>query len=264
MGYLVAPGTAVVHRYVFELRFDQGQLFWDRAGRVARSLAEKEGWEVGSIDMNGCHVRDEGRNLIFSFSATNLSLCQTQNQDVSELLAPGEFRTIAEEFSEAVIGTLELKSFLRIGFRAWTLYETSSLDDASDRISRSAIFTPEEPLRSLGDLSSVSYSAVVSRPKHMLRIAVAPFEQQINLSPSLIAAARLKAREKWADQRKVRLQAMKAKKVIKSYPALGIMLDLDAYIEDPPFPGELSCHDFVDQAVDDFGDIRNVVLQERS
>jgi hypothetical protein len=180
------------------------------------------------------------------------------------LLTPGEFRTIAEEFSEAVIGTLELKSFPRIGFRAWALYETSSLDEASDRIGRSVVFTPGEPLRSLGELSSISYSAVVSRPKHMLRIAVAPFEQQVNLSPSLVAAARLKAREKWRDQRTVRVQALKAKKTIRSYPALGIMIDLDAYIEEPPFPGELSCHDFVDQAVEDFSDIRNIVLQERS
>ena len=38
---------------------------------------------------------------------------------------------------------------------------------------------------SIGVMSEVSHRFVVDRDKHMLRIAVAPFEQQVDLPPSL-------------------------------------------------------------------------------
>ena len=36
MPYVVQPGTGVRHRFIFELRYDRGELYWDRSGRVAR------------------------------------------------------------------------------------------------------------------------------------------------------------------------------------------------------------------------------------
>jgi hypothetical protein len=260
--YLASPSTGVPHRYVFELRYDQGDLYWDRAGRITRKLAAQEGWALQGIDTNGCHLRKDDDNLEYNFSAISLSLAQTQNQDVSSLMHPSEFAALGDMFSETVMDVLELESFSRVGFRSWTLFPTETLDDASDRIARSSAFALNQPVRELGSLSSVSFGVVVARKKYMVRIAVAPFEQHIAVAPSLIAAAKIKARESWTDQRKLRIQQLKAKKRIESYPQQGIMIDLDAYIEEPPFRRSLSCRDFVVDVVRDFELIRDTVLRE--
>ena len=165
----VYPPVGVRHRLVFELRYDRGELYWDRSGRIARALAVQEGWILQSIDANGCHIWNEDKNLVFSFSPTKLDLSQSQSRDLEELLPHGEFGAIAEEFSEEVVKTLELKSFPRMGFRVLTLYETDSIDDATPLIRRVSFFSPSEALTGLGELSLPSHSVVIARPKHFVR-----------------------------------------------------------------------------------------------
>ena len=80
------------HRLVFELRYDCGELYWDRCGRAARKLAAQKGWAVQSPDVNGCHIRNDDRNLVFTYSATKADLTQSQSQDVLELLPKGNSR----------------------------------------------------------------------------------------------------------------------------------------------------------------------------
>jgi len=262
MALVVQPGTGVRHRLIFELRYECGELYWDRCGRVARTLAARKGWALQSADVSGCHIRNEDENVAFTFSHTKLDLTQSQSQDVSELLSPGEFAAIAEEFSETVVRTLEVSVFPRIGFRLWTLYGTESVEDASSRIDRMSFFSPCKALMDLGERSYVSHTVVVARSSHMVRVAATPFEQQIALAPSVIAAAKKEAHKQWKDQKRVLIQKMKAKKAIKVYPSWGIMIDLDAYIEEVPYPDQVSSRTFIEEAARDFDVIREAILVE--
>jgi hypothetical protein len=262
MALVVQPATGVRHRLIFELRYERGELFWDRCGRIARSLAAQKGWSLQSVDVNGCHIRNEDQNLVFSYSFTKLDLAQSQSQDLSELLPPGEFAAIAEEFSEAVVRALELDFFPRVGFRVWTLYGTQSVDDASSRIGRMSFFSPSKALMGLGDLSYVSHGVVIARPKCMVRIAATPFEQQVHLAPSILAAARAEPHKHEKDQRKVLIQSLKARKAMKAYPSVGLMIDLDAYIEEAPYPDEVSVRTFIEEAMQDFDVISKTILSE--
>jgi hypothetical protein len=262
MATVIQPGTAVRHRLIFELRYECGELYWDRCGRIARALAARQGWALQSVDLNGCHIRKEDENLTFTYSSTKLDLTQSQSEDVSDLLSAGEFAAIAEEFSEIVVRTLEVNVFPRIGFRLWTLYETESLDDASSRIDRMSFFFPCRALVDLGERSHVSHTVVIARSSHLVRVAATPFEQQIHLAPSVIAAAKKEAHKHWKDQRKVLMQKMKAKKAIKAYPSLGIMIDMDAYIEEVPYPDQVSSRTFIEEATRDFELIREAILLE--
>jgi len=264
MPRVVEPGSGVRHRLIFELRYESGELFWDRCGRIARSLAAARGWACQSVDTNGCHLWNEDQNLAFTYSATKLDLSQSQNQDVSDLLPPGEFAAIAEEFSEVVVRALEVNSFPRIGFRLWALHATESVEDASSRIRRMSFFSPCKALMGLGDLSHVSHAVVLARSKHMVRVAATPFEQQVRLAPSLVAAARADARKHDKDQKKVLIQRMRAKKAIKTFPPVGIMIDLDAYIEDVPYPDEVSACAFIEEAAGDFEVICQTILSEEN
>ena len=187
-----------------------------------------------SIDLNGCHIWNEDQNLVFSYSSAKLDLTQSQNQEVTELLTPGEFAAVAEEFSEIVVPVLEVDTFPRIGFRLWTLYGTGSVEDASSLVSNMSFFSPSHALLDLGTLSHMSHGVVVSRPDYMVRVAVTPFEQDVRLAPSLIAAAKAEPHKYSKDQHKLLVQKMKARKAIKAYPATGVMIDLDAYVETSP------------------------------
>jgi len=255
--------TEVVHRYVFELRYDFGHVYWDRAGRIAKEILGLEDWDFEQIDINYCRLSKRELNVVFNFGPGKLDLSQTQSTEVAELLPAGVFGATAEEVAETVAKHLELDSFPRIGFRTWHLYPARDRQESFEILEKVELFRHSESvIKRLGDPSEVSYRVVVERQGHMARIALAPFEQAIDLPPSVVRAAKTKARDHRGEKgaRKVLIDKLKAERMIRNYPQFGVLLDLDAYIEDPPFPDELSVSDFVANAAGDFENIKQVVL----
>jgi hypothetical protein len=55
---------------------------------------------------------------------------------------------------------------------------------------------------------------------------------------------------------------VRAQKAIKAYPAVGVMIDLDAYIEEVPYPAEVSARTFIEEAITDFDVICEAILSE--
>jgi len=53
-----------------------------------------------------------------------------------------------------------------------------------------------------------------------------------------------------------------AQKAIKAYPSVGIMIDLDAYIEEVPYPEQVSARTFMKEATEDFNVICEAILSE--
>ena len=263
MATVVDLKTEVIHRYVFELRYDFGQIYWDRAGRIAKSLlAEQEEWDVNTIDLNRCQLVRRTANLAFSFGHEKLDLSQTQSADVEELLPLHEFSSIAENGASIVANHLEIDSFPRIGFRAWLLYPAADRDESYRFVRNLKLFRIHPAATdTLGRTSEVSHRLIVERPGHMLRIAVAPFEQQVDLPPSVFRAAREKAKDRSHDQKQVLIDKLRAKKMISHYPQFGVLLDFDAYIEDPAYPDNLSVSDFITNSFEDFQNTREVVLE---
>jgi len=254
--------SEVIHRFVYELRYDLGQVYWDRAGRIAKKLLSAlDEWDCESIGFNVCRLVQRRLNLTFNFGPAKLDLSQTQNTDVETLVPAGEFGKLAESVSSTVVENLELEFFPRIGFRAWHLYGASDRKQSEQLVRDLGLFRLDSNLeRSLGEISEISHRLTIDQTKHMLRIAVAPFEQEVDVAPSLIRAAKARARDHNREQKKVMLDRMKAEKKIKHYPQFGVLLDLDAYIEDPPYPDDLGVSDFIAAAFDDFGKVKQTVL----
>ena len=263
MKTVVAIRTEVIHRFVFELRYEFGQVYWDRAGKIAREIASQEGWEIEAIDMNRCRLIHRDDNLGFSFGPDKLDLVQTQSADVPNLLSIGEFGALAESLADVVVRVLELPFFPRIGFRVWRLYPSADRGESQTQSRNLKLFQVDADLGStLGGISDTSHRLVTERPNHMLRIAVAPFEQTVNIPDSVVAAARTRARDHWKAQKQVLLDQLKADKIVKSFPRFGLLLDLDTYIEDPPFPDDLSISDFIARSNEDSEVIKKAVLAE--
>jgi hypothetical protein len=262
MGMSVDLNAGIVHKYVYELRYDFGQVYWDRAGRIAKEiLSERQQWDFDAIDINHCQLANRDSNLAFNFGHAKLDLSQTQTVDVESLLEVGEFGKLAETMTSTVVSNLELEFFPRIGFRVWHLYPSVDREQSHQMVQDLKLFSLDSALSAtLGELSEVSHRLVVDRRKHMLRIAVAPFEQQVELPPSLIRAAKVQASKESHGQRQKRIDALKAQKKIQHYPHFGVLLDLDAYVEDPPYPDGLSISDFIATAFADFSEVKRTVL----
>lgn len=254
--------TGIAHRYVYELRYEFGQVYWDRAGRIAKEiLAENKEWEFDAIDLNRCRLSHRDSNMMFNFGPEKLDLSQTQNADVEHLLSVGEFGALAEVVTSIVVEQLDLVYFPRIGFRKWRLYGTTDREQSYQFMRDLKLFRMESSVTdALGEIFEVSHRLVVERKEHMVRIALGPFEQQVALSPSIIRAAKEKAHQHPRQQKQILIDQMMAKRKIEHYPLFGILLDMDAYVEDPPYPDGLSVSDFIATADDDFDDLRRTVL----
>jgi len=264
MATVVGLKTEVVHRYVFELRYEFGQVYWDRAGRIAKEILGIEGWDFEEIDLNHCHLACRDRNLNANFGPGKVDLSQTQGPDVAKLMSPGEFGATAEQLAATVVKHLEVDTFSRIGFRVWHLFPSADREEAQRLVESLQMFSTDSQLRDrLGPVSEVSHRLVIERPAHMLRIAIAPFEQAVELPPSLVRAAKTKTRDLRHD-RKGFLDKLKAERIIRNYPQFGLLVDLDAYVEDPPYPDDLAASDFITAAIRDFDTIKPLLLEGRA
>ena len=263
MSQVVRPAHAIRHRSVFELRYDFGQLYWDRAGRIAREIIRKfEGWDLEQVDPSHCVLRHDELNLTFSFGPHKLDMSQSQSDDLPEIMPANEFGKKSDELAEIVLKLLELEVFSRIGFREWLLFKAESRNESYELVRRLKLFRLDlDLIRSLGTPSEMAWRVVVERGQQMVRVAVAPFEQAIQLPENVIRAAKLSKHDRQHDSRLL-IDSLKAKKVVDTYPQFGLLADFDAYIEDPPFPDNLSVSDFVHSSATDIGKILDIVVEE--
>ena len=182
MDTIVSLSTEVIHRFVFEVRYDFGQLYWDRAGRVSRQiLSAFENWDSDSVSITTSRLSNRELNMVFNFGPAKLDLAQTQDADVDQLVSVGEFAKIAEDATSIVIESLELEWFSRIGFRMWHLYPTSDRNEAVSRISELRHFridTQSSP--AISNPTDIAYHVVEERSKNMLRIAISPLNKTFN------------------------------------------------------------------------------------
>lgn len=257
---------AILHRAVLELRYDFGQLYYDRTGRICRQIvSDHEGWDFGEIGIKGAQLAKQDQNLVFSFNDRKLDLQQTQTGDVSALLNPAEFGKLAEELVAAVIAPLELETFPRIGYRVWHLFGSDSREQSFALMRGLRAFTLGADIEQLGDnVKQVNFTMVLDRGTHMARLALAPFEQNVELPDSVTRVANQKARNQSKDQRRALIDQQKAAKVVASFPRFGLMMDVDFYVEEPPFPHGLSISDFVATASEDLHRLMQLVLMRRT
>ncbi len=263
MSTIVDPNTGIIHRYVYELRYEFGQIYYDRSGRVAKQLLrEMDDWNFDTIDGQRCAMSNRETNLLFNFGSEKLDLSQTQNADVDTLMPVGDFSKLAENATKPVVESFGLELFSRIGFRVWNLYPTATRDEAENLIRKLKLFGVATQTSDLiQKATEVSHRLVTDRGTHMLRIAIAPFEQNIQLSPSILQAAKTKARDLPRNQKQALIEQLKAEKRIAHYPQLGVMLDIDAYLEDPPMFADLSVSDFITVAYSDMEQLKGEILE---
>lgn len=81
------------------------------------------------------------------------------------------------------------------------------------------------------------------------------------IPPGVAEAARVVAKDQPTRQKEAMLSKYKAKHFIEQYPACGVLLDLDSYIEDPPIGSGVSPGDFIEKSAREFQSLMGHFLE---
>lgn len=261
-GTIVSLSTAVTNRYVFELRYWFGHTYWDRCGKIINQiLRDFDAWKFGDIGTGSCKILCEEQNQTFAFGPSKLDLSQSQDLKVVTLPPIADFANVADRFSEIVTSTIGVDSFSRIGFRCWYLYPTSSREDARERILSLKVMKGVRDFAADPEtLSSPTLQFTVERATRQVRVAISTFEQQVELTPGIEQAARTRARDQPVRQQQILLEKLRARHMIASLPRCGVLVDLFAFIEDPPMGHGTSAGTFLVESAEEFGRMQAEIL----
>lgn len=263
MATVVDIHSVVRHKQVFELRYQFGHVFYDKLGRVAADLLSNyEGWSFAQLSSDHATLAHKELNLSFNYGVTTLALSQVQTAEVPELMESSEFAQVADRFAGHVVDAFEVTDFPRAGYRVWELFETSSREKAVELLSRSSLGKDAYgAVKALGRPYDLQLRAEVERENHILRIQIAPAQQQVEIDPATMA--KLRAQTFTMDSR-VRRQALidreRARRKVAAFPLNSLLVDLDASVEDPEYPQAFKPVDFIATAWQDMEEVAAVIL----
>lgn len=260
MSTIVPNSRRIKNKQVVELRYGLGHIYWDRCGRIINEvLSGSPEWAFDSMKSGHCVMTRMDQNLQFVFGYGTLHLMQTQDVRVTDLLPVKDFAEIAESLAQIVIRVLELREFTRLGFRVWHMFETPSRYDANQAIARLKHFQFSERW---GKVIAPTFSVEIEQPSRMLRVNLSSFEQEIRISPNLERNERIQAKNLPTGQREARIEKLKAKYKVESFPQCGVLVDIDGWIEDPLMDGGVSISSFAVDTFEEVGRVEKELLEE--
>lgn len=247
----IANKSAIYHKLVFEVRYEQGLVYLDRCGRTAnRIIATDPTWDLrGDLNPQNAPLLNVLSGASFNFNALkyDFSLDQPINESASINSDDIQlFTSQVETVSQIVHDELELKTFTREGFRVWFLFATTSDQESQEWITKLNVFqvTPNIMSAFSGKLESEGHVIVLRGEERNYRIAINPVErlEHLDLGNELkILPHRLPK-----GQKEARLKELKAKGKLLKNPGYAVMIDVDAYVEHPI---EVAPADFIRQSL---------------
>lgn len=237
------------YKFVFQLRYDYGNTYLDRCGVTMNDILQSlPGWEKAGASPQQGTIRDREREITFNFNTLTLDLSQELSRNISSLVQIDEFAQIACDLSEKVTARLEVRdSVTRIGFRVWQLFGHYDTFDAAREALLAVALVRLDQFKSCGvdGVKEAGCSVIADRGTCWTRIAVAAVEQSVTLDPATLKKKLKSPIYKMPpDQRRTALiDHMKADKAIKSFPPFAILVDMDHYLEYPPYPDHLNIRD---------------------
>jgi hypothetical protein len=231
---------ALYHKLVYEVRYDQGFVYLDRCGTTANRIVQNyPEWIPNTQNINPqqapfVHALT-GIQFNFGPLKYDFSLDQRINSDAPISKEDvNDFVREAEAVSQIVNEELELSKFTREGFRVWYVFPTASDADSRDWICKfqGVSIQKEMPGAFGGSLESLGYTMVVDSEERKFRISVNGVErtEKLDIGSELL---RQLPRNLPKNQREHLLAQLQAKRRLLVNPQSAVMIDVDAFIEDP-------------------------------
>lgn len=250
----IAGKDAVIHKVVFEVRYARGFVYLDRCGsttdRIMTTYPEWVAREEG-INPQGAPLVNVQSGTHFSFGPLkyDFSLDQSIREELALVRADLD-RFIGEvsSISTIVHEELELNQFVREGFRIWYLFGVTSKNEAEKWISDlGAFMTAPSVARAFdGELEAQGHVAVIRAPDRKFRIALNVVERMghLDLGGEIL---KMQPHNLPRGQREAMLKQLKAKRRVLVNPEMAVMVDVDAYLEDPV---DIDAADFISQSLE--------------
>ncbi len=250
---IILGQKAVYHKLVYEVRYNQGFVYLDRCGTTSNRIVQNfPEWLLSAQNVNPqqAPLTHAIMGIKFNFGPLkyDFSLDQRINTD-----APigkqdvDDFVREVESVSTIVHEELELKQFTREGFRVWYIFPTKSDEHSRDWICKLRGFSFQSQLIEAfsGVLESLGFTLVIKSDDRKFRISVNAVErtEQLDLGSETL---RVLPRSLPKKQRDHLLDQLKIKHRLLVNPECGVMIDVDAYVEDPI---EIAPADFITESL---------------
>lgn len=240
---------AILHKVVFELRYQYGLTYLDRCGRTAnRIMRECPEWTLLSEHPNpqSAPLVNLETSAAFNFNARKLDLSLERNLK-AEPLADNDVKNFADQvgiLTSIVIDQLGLEEFTRIGFRAWYVFQCQSRQDAEQWLKSLGCYSVSESVEKAfqGAIEAINVAVVVSGSDRKYRLSFNGVERQAELEVGQ-AILNIRARDLPKNQREHLQEQTRVKKILRQSPEHAAMIDVDVFQEDPL---EVAPQDFVE------------------
>lgn len=241
---------AVLHKFIYELRYDYGYSYLDRCGATINDILKTNpGWFVDNINHQSGRMSLDGKQVIFNFNSDKLDLSQQQSEKIQRLLDIEEFSEIANKMTNKVVDRLGLEQFSRIGFRVLRLFRMDSPEESKAKVKSLNILSIGNVEKLIDcKVEEVSFSSTIKSTNGNARISVSNLEQNIKIDPATLKALNISSKEVSSLDSKERkpalIRQLKLKKALEYCPLYSILVDIDIFIEEPPY-SELKIKEFI-------------------
>lgn len=239
-GYQTFSGKEPLRRQiVFELRYRHGFAYHDRCGtilnRVTRDLPD---WlligDVNPLNAQLYNVRNRCR-FNFSNSRLDLNLERSPGDQPIDDAAFSDFADQVDVMCRIIFDELALKEFTRIGFRTLYHFPCETKQESEDWLRLLDFFRVSDKLTGAfgAKLETAGLSAVLVAQDCRYRIAFNVVERaaEINIGSEILS---VRPHQLPKGQREALLQQLKAQRIRDRNPEYAVVIDIDAYHEDPP------------------------------
>jgi hypothetical protein len=222
---------------VAEVRYQDGQLYLDRCGRLLKELQKAPDWLIATgptPQATSLWNHHTGTQLTFSMSATSLSL---DKANTDEIIEPAEVEEFLQQISAGlvrVLDELEVTEFTRLGYRERYYFPCDTKEEAETWLNNLGLIgcPPGLPKAFGAAVTSVDGAVIMQAQECRYRVGLSVVERpaQIPVGDAVLSA-QLSAVHK--ETKRSLLETMKRKRHRQIDPAFAAVLDVDAYLLEP-------------------------------
>lgn len=233
---------SICHKIAYEVQYKHGYTYLDRCGNMINKIQENaEEWmlpggeDVSPQNATMVSLRNSAK---FNFSSTRYNLIMDQpigagkdidDKDINEFIGQAEF------VSSIVNEMLNLKDFVRVGFRIWYLFGSKDKNDSTTWISNllKEMSIDESITKGFGGtIDAKNYVAVIASHDRKFRMSITGVESntQLDIGDGLLG---IRASQLSKGQDKFLAKQLKERKRILMSPQFAAMIDVDSFVEEP-------------------------------
>jgi len=230
--------TSTIHQVAFELRYSDGFVFLDKAGRTISAITrDYPEWIFKGGDVDGMSVVNLVNGCICTFSRERIAI-RLENEMGSEASLGAEdileFSRQVDLLTDLIVDHLGIKQFTRIGCRLWHLFPATSVDEVGRWVRSLGLISLNNSIQESfgGEIETSDFVIVIVGPEWKFRIGMTSIERFAHLDiGNEILNVKTSALSK--NQKEVLLKQQRVKRQLKVNPRYSAQLDIDVSQENP-------------------------------